>query len=274
MRRNAWAATFTAFIDAAGRRHEHPVEAVVEEAGQAPRRVEEVERVARRRRVDDDEVEVALLVQLVELLHRHVLLRARERAGDVAVEAVVEDALGLLGSDRRCVTTRSSKVRLGVEHQRPQLARPVAVDRRRACCVSPSSPRASASRLAGSIVTTTRAGPAAPPPARATAAVVVLPTPPVPEHTTIDARVDELALSSGHAARQRRRARAMLDERSVGAASSTSAAAEVGREQERQVDLRQRQPVGQPRDLLASAASRRSRRNAAAVARALGLAAA
>ena len=35
-------------------------------------------------------------VQLVELLHRHVLLRARERAGDVPVEAVLEDALGLL----------------------------------------------------------------------------------------------------------------------------------------------------------------------------------
>ena len=47
----------------------------------------------RRRRVDDDQVVAALLVQLVELLHRHVLLRARERAGDVPVEAVLEDPL-------------------------------------------------------------------------------------------------------------------------------------------------------------------------------------
>ena len=65
-------------------------------------RVEEVERVAGRRRVDDDEVEVAVVVELVELLHRHVFLRAAERAGHVAIEAVVEDALRLVGSCRRC----------------------------------------------------------------------------------------------------------------------------------------------------------------------------
>ena len=41
------------------------------------RRVEEVERVPRRRRVDDDEVVVTGLVELVQPLHRHVLLRAR-----------------------------------------------------------------------------------------------------------------------------------------------------------------------------------------------------
>ena len=74
-----------------------------------------------------------LLVQLVQLLHRHVLLRARERAGDVAVEAVAEDALGLRPDRVELRATRSSNVRLGVEHQRPQLARPVAVDLRRAC---------------------------------------------------------------------------------------------------------------------------------------------
>ena len=43
------------------------------------RRVEEVERVAGRRRVEDEQVVAALRVDLVELLHRHVLLRAGER---------------------------------------------------------------------------------------------------------------------------------------------------------------------------------------------------
>ena len=45
--------------DAPGRRHEHAVEPVVEEAGEAAGGVEEVEGVARGRRVDDDQVEVA-----------------------------------------------------------------------------------------------------------------------------------------------------------------------------------------------------------------------
>ena len=44
------------------RHHQQAEEAVVEETGESPRRVEEVERVPRRRRVDDDEVEAALLV--------------------------------------------------------------------------------------------------------------------------------------------------------------------------------------------------------------------
>ena len=74
------------------------------------RRVEEVERVPGRRRVDDDEIEAALVVQLVQLLHRHVFLRAAERAGDVAVEAVVEDALRLLVRRPRCACTSRSNV--------------------------------------------------------------------------------------------------------------------------------------------------------------------
>ena len=39
------------------------------------------------------------VVELVELLHRHVLLGARQGARDVAVQAVVEDGLGLLGRE-------------------------------------------------------------------------------------------------------------------------------------------------------------------------------
>ena len=105
---------------------------MVEEAREPARRVEEVERVARGRRVDDDEVEVRLLVQLVELLHRHVLLRAREPAGDVAVEAVAVDPLRLRGIDG---VARDQLVegRLGVEHHRPQLA-PTSHPRSRTAC--------------------------------------------------------------------------------------------------------------------------------------------
>ena len=58
----------------AGRRHQDAVEAMVEESRQAARRVEKVERMPRRWRVDDDEIELAGDVQLVELLHRHVFL--------------------------------------------------------------------------------------------------------------------------------------------------------------------------------------------------------
>ena len=49
--------------------------------------------------------------------------------------------------------------------------------------VRPSSPRASARRLAGSIVTTTVLRPRRAPSSASTAAVVVLPTPPEPQHT-------------------------------------------------------------------------------------------
>ena len=132
VRRKAWVATLTAFTMPAAGRRDHAEQPVVEEAGEAPGGVDEVEGVARRRGVDDDEVEVGALVQLVELLHRHVLLRARQGAGDVPVEAVVEDALACSGVDgvgRHEVVEGA----LGVEHQRPQLAGPVAVDAARAC---------------------------------------------------------------------------------------------------------------------------------------------
>ena len=59
--------------------------------------LEEVEGVSRRGSVHDDEVEAAFFGQLVELLHRHVLLGARESFGQVAVEAVLKDSFGLLG---------------------------------------------------------------------------------------------------------------------------------------------------------------------------------
>ncbi len=79
------------------RHHQELEDAVVEQPYDSLRRVEEVERVSGRWRVDDNQVEPAPIVELVQLLHRHVLLRAPERAGDVAVERVGKDPLRLFG---------------------------------------------------------------------------------------------------------------------------------------------------------------------------------
>ena len=95
-----------------------------------------------------------------ELLHRHVLLRAREPAGDVAVEAVAEDAIGLrrvrsvpgARARRRCVFVSSINAHSSPDHS-PSI--------RDGVFVSPSRPSASASRFAGSMVTTTQRRPSA-----------------------------------------------------------------------------------------------------------------
>ena len=241
----------------ARRHHQHAEDAVVEEAEQAPGRVEEVERVAGRRRVDDDEVEVAVVVELVQLLHRHVLLRAAERAGDVAVEAVVEDALAPGRSSPRCAVTSWSNVdfvsSISAESVPPGSARAVVVPASRGrsrCGVSESvsSPSASASRLAGSIVTTH--------------GVAALPRAFEREHRG----GRRLADAAAAAADQRRGARATSALGSSDAARRRHSAldparervgervdlrpADVGREQERQLDLRQRQPLAEARDLL------------------------
>ncbi len=73
------------------RREEQPQRAALEEAGQPVRRVEEVERVARRRRVEHEHVEAPGAVQLVELGDRRELLRAGDRARELLVDPVVED---------------------------------------------------------------------------------------------------------------------------------------------------------------------------------------
>jgi hypothetical protein len=65
--------------------------------GRGAGRLEEVERVARGRGVDDHDVEAVVVVQRVQPLGGHVLLRATERARDVAIEAVGQDPFGLLG---------------------------------------------------------------------------------------------------------------------------------------------------------------------------------
>ena len=79
--------------------------------------VEQLAHVGARRRVDDDQLVAVLLQQLVQLLHRHVLGRAAELAGQLLIEAVGEDALG----DRRARRDARDQViegALGVERQR------------------------------------------------------------------------------------------------------------------------------------------------------------
>ena len=75
-RSTGWVAALTTRMPRRGRQHQQPEQAVVEEAGEHARRLEEVEGVAARRRVDDDEVEALVGVELVQRLGRHVLLRA------------------------------------------------------------------------------------------------------------------------------------------------------------------------------------------------------
>ncbi len=166
--------------------------AVVEEAQQPLRRVEEVERVPARRGVHDDEVEPAFLVELVQLLHRHVLLGARQRRGDVPVEGVLEDALGLSSGDDAYRVTRPSNVdfvsSIIAESAPPGTRSPFGSQRSvaisRGSFESSSRPSALARRLAGSMVTTSERRPRRAPSIASTAALVVLPTPPLPQHTT------------------------------------------------------------------------------------------
>ncbi len=92
-----------------------------EEAQQPARRLEEVDRVARWRRVEHDHVEVVLVAQLVQLGHRAQLLRARDRRGQLAVDRVRQDllAFGLVLAQARDDFVERA---LAVEHHRPQLA--------------------------------------------------------------------------------------------------------------------------------------------------------
>ena len=66
---------------------------MAEERHQPVGRAEQIDRVPRRRRVDDDQVPLAARPQLVQPLDRHVLLRAGQRTGDAAVDRVGEDRL-------------------------------------------------------------------------------------------------------------------------------------------------------------------------------------
>ncbi len=118
--RNIDAAALVTLANARWPDGERAVDGMAEEADEPIGRLEQVDRVARRWRVDDHEIPLAARVQLVQPFDRHVLLRARQRARDRAVDRVGENGLGLLGV-RRLLVDEPVERRGGVEHQRPQL---------------------------------------------------------------------------------------------------------------------------------------------------------
>jgi hypothetical protein len=93
-------------------------DAGVEEAHQPLRRLEEVQGMARGRGVEHHEVEALVPGKVEQLLHRHVLVAARQRRGDLLVEAIAEDAAPR-GLVRRVALDQGVELPLGVEGHRP-----------------------------------------------------------------------------------------------------------------------------------------------------------
>ena len=183
--------------------------ATLEEAGEAVGGVEEVQRVARRRRVEDEDVEAPGAVELVELGHRGELLRARDRAGELLVDAVGEDLVAR--ARRRAPGARRARRRSAWRRASSPTARRASRCRGRRgasgstrCGSLPSSstPSALASRRAGSMVTTATRAPSAARPIASAADVVVLPTPPEP------AQIDDALAGQAPLSQRRAPARA------------------------------------------------------------------
>ncbi len=103
-------------------RHRQPAQQPSpEEVGHASRRLQEVDRVPGRRRIDHDQVVRTGRVEVEEALHRDVVVTLHEAPGDVVVEPVLEDSVRrlLIG----CVAQHELvPARLGVEHRGVQLA--------------------------------------------------------------------------------------------------------------------------------------------------------
>ena len=170
----------------ARRGEEDAQRATLEEAREAVGRVEEVQRVARRRRVEHEDVEAPRRVELVELGHRGELLRAGDGARELLVDAVGEDlvARALVGGEALDELVEGALGSSIIAHSSPRISMPWPAKRsgstRRGSLSSSSTPSALASRRAGSMVTTATRAPAAARPIASAADVVVLPTPPEP----------------------------------------------------------------------------------------------
>ena len=179
----------------------------VDERGELLGRVDEVERVAGGRRVEHEQVVAALLVQLVELLHRHVLLRAGHRVRELLVDAVREHGVARRASGA-CHSISSSKVRLAssiIAHSSPSTS---AVRPGVSSLPSSGRPSESASRLAGSMVSTATFLPRAAMPSAIAAEVVVFPTPPEPAQMQMLLRSSQSLDHSASSSSSRQLARA------------------------------------------------------------------
>jgi hypothetical protein len=105
---------------APGRHREPPQQAAGEEVGHPFGRFQEVDGVPGRRRVHEDQVVATRGVDLVQPLHRDVVVALHEPARDVGVERVGED--GVAGGGVGGVGPHQLVPRLlGVEHRRPEL---------------------------------------------------------------------------------------------------------------------------------------------------------
>ena len=181
--RRAWIATLsTARRGAADAvRQREPQQAADEEVGHPLGRLEEVDGVPGRRRVDDDQVVAPDRVDLVEPLHGDVVVALHEAAGDVLVQRVGEDGVAVASSGA-CAQHQVVPRLLGVEHRGPQLAAGLDAGRRRTPRAAPASrrcrtPRARGrwpSRLAGSTVSTSTLPPSCAAAATAAAAAAVV----------------------------------------------------------------------------------------------------
>ena len=181
-----------------GRGGEQPDHRAVEEPAHPVRGVEEVQRRPGRRGVDDDQVPLLAGPQLPQLLHRHVLLRAREGRRQRLVEGVGEDLLGPL---RRGVRDDDVVERpLHVQHHRVQLAvGPGDVDPAAARCPARPGPGTAPAGGPGRWSGRRPCRPASAAASASAADVVVLPTPPEPQQTMI--RVSGSAISAARSMR-------------------------------------------------------------------------
>jgi hypothetical protein len=91
------------------------------------RGAEEVDGTPGRRGIHHDQVITTLLVELVELLDRHVLLGSRQRVAEILIEPAPQDCLSL-GIIAGVMGDRGIEGRLRVQHQDPQLPGPCSVD--------------------------------------------------------------------------------------------------------------------------------------------------
>ena len=105
-----------------------------------------------------------------------------------------------------------------------------------------SSPSVLARRFAGSMVTTTVSRPRRAPSMASAAAVVVLPTPPVPQQIDDVALVDDVGERHGHRSCRARRRDWRRPRSSSSASMLDLGRPDVGGEEERQPDLREREP--------------------------------
>ncbi len=167
---------------------------MVEEAGEHPGRLEEVERVAARRRVDDHEVEAVVAVQLVQRLGRHVLLGAAQRTRRCCGRTGWR---GCARPARRSPRSRARPRRTWqpvssiIAHSSPRAPASSGSSIRWGSAASPSARPSASAEAAGRVDrdddgSSARRAASSP----STAAVVVLPTPPDPQQHDHARRVD------------------------------------------------------------------------------------